>query len=142
MKKVIEGALYNTETAKEIGAWDNGLYGRDFGRCSETLYRTKSGKYFLHGDGGPMSKYAVRHGNSTSGSEEIRPYTPAEAAEWAEEHLTADEYAAEFGEPEEAADGREALNISIPAELKRRFEQVKKQTGKSISQQIVDKFAE
>ena len=50
MKKVINSTLYNTETARKLGNWDNGRYG-SFGYCKETLYRTKSGKYFIHGEG-------------------------------------------------------------------------------------------
>ena len=64
---------------------------------------TKSGKYFIHGSGGPMSTYAVHHGNNTSGSEQIRPLTAEEARQWAKEKLSADEYSKEFGEPDEAA---------------------------------------
>jgi hypothetical protein len=140
MKKVIGGALYNTETACRIGTWDNGLNPNDFNYVEESLYRTKSGKYFLHGEGGGNSQYGEWHGNSGSGGEEIRPYTPAEAMEWAQENLDADDYAAAFGEPAEAAEGREALNISLPRELKQRLEKMRSETGKSISQLIEEKF--
>ena len=30
MKKIINGKMYNTETAKEIGSWNNGRYRSDF----------------------------------------------------------------------------------------------------------------
>lgn len=103
MKKIISGSLYNTETARLVGEWDNGEgYGK-FTRADEDLYQTRSGKYFIHGRGGAMTTYAEHCGNSTSGSEKIIPLTASEAREWAEEKLTADEYAAEFGEPDEAA---------------------------------------
>jgi hypothetical protein len=141
MKKIIEGALYNTETAREIGhAEPAGYDTRDFSYYCETLYKTKAGKYFLHGEGGGNSKYGEWHGNSGGPGEEIRPYTPADASEWAEENLDADDYAAEFGEPEEAAEGREALNISVPRELKIKLERMRSETGKSISQIIEEKF--
>lgn len=84
MKKVINGKLYNTETAKCIGQWSNGLFTNDFNYCSEDLYITKSGAYFLHGDGGAMSIYSVSRGNNRGGSEEIIPLTPQDAREWAE----------------------------------------------------------
>ena len=140
MKKVIDGAVYNTATAREIGSWDNGYQYSDFSRADETLYRTKSGKYFLHGEGGGNSQYGEWHGNSGGPGEEIRPYTPQEARQWAEDHLTADEYAAEFGEPEEAADGREALNLTVSAETKRKLERMKSEAGKSISA-LIDELA-
>ena len=136
MKKVIDGALYNTDTAQMMGDWDNGLYANDFGFCRERLYRTKSGKYFLHGEGGANSRYGEWHGNSGDSGEQIRPYTLAEAMEWAEEHLDGDEYIAIFGKPEETADGREALNITVPADLKASLDRLKSEKGKSISQLI------
>lgn len=143
MKKVIDGALYNTETARIIGEWGNGYPTGDFNWCREDLYRTKSGKYFLHGRGGAMSKYSRSCGNNNwCGGEHIEPMSPTAARTWAEEHLSADEYAAEFGEPEEAADGREALNLSVPADVKRRLELLRENTGKSISQIVAEAFAE
>ena len=102
MKKVISGSLYDTSTARLVGEWDNGGQYGSFTYCSEELYRTRSGKYFVHGEGGPLTTYAVHHGNDTSGSEEIRPMTYEQARAWAEEKLSAEEYAKEFGEPDEA----------------------------------------
>ncbi|MBN1532105.1 MAG: hypothetical protein JXA20_05540 [Spirochaetes bacterium] len=97
MKKVFDGLLYDTSTAEEVGAWGNGLYGNDFNRCEETLYRTPNGRYFLHGEGGAASKYQRVCGqNSWTGGEEIIPMTPEEAQEWAEQHLDGDTVAAEF----------------------------------------------
>lgn len=97
MKKVIKGKLYDTEKAKEVGVWGNGLGWSDFKRCSETLYIKKTGEYFLYGEGGPMSRWSVSNGDNTwSGGNGIIPMTYEEAAEWAEEHLTADEYASQF----------------------------------------------
>lgn len=101
MKKVINGKMYNTETAMLVGSWDNGLYGNDFGSCSEDLYKKKTGEFFLCGSGGPMSKYAVRCGNNTSGSTTITPMTEKEARIWAEQKLSGEEYETIFGETEE-----------------------------------------
>ncbi len=45
MKKIIEGLIYNTETAAEIyesDAYNNGTYAG-----SDTLYKTKHGAYFV-----------------------------------------------------------------------------------------------
>ena len=101
MKKIINGKKYDTDTAKAVGTWDNGRSGRDFSHCAETLYRKRTGEYFLYGVGGPMSKYSQSNGNTTSGGEDIRPLTEAEARKWAEEKLTAGEYEEIFGEVEE-----------------------------------------
>lgn len=143
MKKVINGALYNTETAQELGNIEPAGYNRsDFSYFCETLYRTKSGKYFLHGEGHGNSRYGEWHGNTGGWGEQIRPYTPEEARAWAEKHLTAEEYAGAFGEPEEASDTKTILNISISAELKAKLIRMREETGMSISQIIEDKFAE
>jgi len=136
MKKVIEGALYNTATAKEIGHWRNGSDG--FNWCKETLFRTKAGKYFLDGEGGANSKYSSQSGNTWYDGERIIPVTPSAAAIWAEEHLDADEYAEIFGEPEEAGDERVALNLTVSAATKARLEKMREDTGKSISQIVED----
>lgn len=102
MKKVINGKMYNTETAKKVGSWGNEYYYNDFRWCAEELYKKKTGEFFLHGNGGAMSKYSVSCGqNSWSGGEEIIPMTDSEAKEWAEKHLDADEYEEIFGEVEE-----------------------------------------
>jgi len=98
MKKIINGKVYDTDTAKELGSWANGGTWRDFSHMEETLYRKKTGEFFLHGEGGPMSRYAEAQGqNSWSGGSRIMPMTFTEAREWAEEHLDGDEYEAIFG---------------------------------------------
>ena len=96
MKKVIDGKVYNTETAEHIGNWSNGYYCNDFHYCCESLYKTKKGNYFIHGEGGAMSKYSASHGNSCSGSSDIVLLSESEAREWAEENLDADEVEANF----------------------------------------------
>lgn len=103
MKKIINGKIYNTETAKEISTWDNGCNTNDFNHCWEGLYKTSKGQYFTYGYGGPKSKYSQSCGtNWWSGGEDIEPLSVKSAKEWLEEYGTADEYIAEFGEPEEA----------------------------------------
>lgn len=86
MKKVIDGLRYDTEKATEVACWCHGYPG-DYGRCEETLYRTVSGKYFLHGKGGAASKWREQIGQSEwGGGEEILAKTPEEALSWLEEH--------------------------------------------------------
>ena len=67
MKKVIEGKVYNTETAEELHDWSNHYPCSDFKACSESLYRTKKGAFFIAGSGGPLSSYAVPCGNGYGG---------------------------------------------------------------------------
>ncbi len=101
MKKIINGKMYNTETAKKLGEYWNGKDYRSFGFCTETLYLKKTGEYFLHGKGGAMSKYCSYYGNMYCDGEAITPFTKVEAKEWAEDHLDADEYEEIFGKVEE-----------------------------------------
>lgn len=50
MKKIINGKVYNTDTATLIGQWDNGKYTNDIFYSYGNLYKTKGGQYFLTGD--------------------------------------------------------------------------------------------
>ena len=113
MKKVINGKVYDTATAQRLAEYAPNPYRSDFHYFCETLYRKKTGEYFIHGEGNAASKYALSCGqNESCAGEKIIPLTYAEAQEWAEEHLDGDEYVEIFGEPEE--DGScEALNIRI-----------------------------
>lgn len=96
MKKIIGGKTYNTDTAALIGKWDNGLPYNDLAYCGESLYKTKNGRYFVYGVGGPMSKYSISTGNTTSGSENIMAIDICTAQKWAERYLTVEEYMNEF----------------------------------------------
>lgn len=87
MKKIINGRMYNTETAEEIATWSNSYYPSDFHYCQETLYKTKKGAYFLYGKGGAMSQYSVPVGNNgRGGGSEIRVLTADQAFDWMEEN--------------------------------------------------------
>ena len=101
MKKIINGRKYDTDTAEALASYWNGLGGSDFAHCTETLYRKKTGEFFLHGEGGPMSKYSHSYGNMTCGGEKIIPLTEDEAKEFVERRCDGDEYEAIFGPVEE-----------------------------------------
>lgn len=58
MKKIIDGKLYNTETATFLGDYEYSHSG-DFRHMYEALYQTKKGTYFLFGDGGQLSRYGT-----------------------------------------------------------------------------------
>lgn len=98
MKKIIKGKLYDTTTAKELGWWENIQDVRNFSHFSETLYRKRTGEFFLYGKGGPSTKYSQRvDQNCWSGGEDIIPVSAENARIWAEEHLDADDYEKIFG---------------------------------------------
>ena len=102
MKKIVNGRVYNTETAQEICGYQYSNPS-DFNYCREALYKTKKGAYFICGEGGPRSKYGHSvEPNCVSGGEGIRVLAEDEAREFTEKHGTVDDYVAAFGEPEEA----------------------------------------
>ena len=142
MRKIINGRTYNTETSKAIGTYDNGYLLTDFQHCEETLYRNTRGAYFLHGQGGPMSKYAgPAPGGGTGGGEGIRPLTAEEARDWAEKHLDPTDYEAEFGEAEEAESGlvnRQRVNVVLANEVIAGLRKLSAETGVPMSR-MVDK---
>ena len=101
MKKIIKGKLYDTETAKLVGEYDNGKFTNDFGYFSEDLYLKRTGEFFICGIGGAFTKY--------DGVETITPVSYEDAQNWVEEHLSGEEYINIFGEPE----GTDKMTISL-----------------------------
>lgn len=97
MKKIINGKMYNTDTAKLIDSYEIGS-ASDFGHLYEALYQKKTGEFFVYGEGGAMTEYAKydESGNVTGGSD-IRPITDDAAKEWLERHSSADVYISVFG---------------------------------------------
>lgn len=132
MKKVINGKVYDTDTARKVGCIDYGLGDRLFG-WSETLYVKRTGEYFLYGEGGPGSKYSVQIGvNQSSGSTKIFPLAYDDACKWAEDNLDGDEYIAEFGAIAED-DTNAKLTLYLPASIIERAKRKAAQDGATLS---------
>lgn len=92
MKAIINRRLYDTDTAKWIGTYNNGYPRGNFDYCREELYRKKNGEFFLLGAGGARSRYAKMDGDWFCGGREIVPLSFEEAEAWASRHLDPDEY--------------------------------------------------
>lgn len=132
MNKVINGKRYDTDKAEPVGESGNGLYPGDLDYYSETLYRKRTGEFFLHMEGGPRSRCAKADGTGWTGGEELRPASFADARAWAEKNLTADEYADLFGEPDE--DGASVVaTLKLSAAAKTKLEREASSTGKTQS---------
>lgn len=117
MKKIIKGKMYDTDTARLVGASGHGLRYGDFDWTEEALYCKRTGEYFFHGAGGAGSCYAQSTGvNSWSGGAVIRPMSVSDARTWAENNLTADEFQQEFGAVAED-ESRTVLSISMRADI-------------------------
>lgn len=115
MKKIINGKVYDTETAKRVAVYYASCGRSDFHYYEEELYRKKTGEFFLYGEGNAASPYSRRCGqNEWCGGEKIVPLTFKEAQEWAEKHLDGDEYCAIFGEPDESGESV-TLGIQVSA---------------------------
>lgn len=134
MKKIINGRRYDTESAKFIGEDTYGGSVTDFQYWAETLYQKRTGEFFIYGKGGPMSRYAVSCGqNEWTGGAQIIPIEPERAREWAEEHLTADEYEEIFGEVSED-DGKRTVTYSLPESVIAKIKAESLKTGKTFSE--------
>lgn len=89
MKRVLEGRIYDTEKSVLICKIWEGNKG-DFAHFEAELYKTpKSGRFFLAGEGGPMTIFRKRvDQNSWSGSSGIIPISEGEALRYAERHAS------------------------------------------------------
>jgi hypothetical protein len=99
MKKVIDGKMYNTETAEKVYCWDNGRYGNDFRYRSKDLYKTKKGNWFIYHEGGAMTDMAISCGsNNYSGSENIEVVSEKDAFAFLTSHGGTEEAEKYFSE--------------------------------------------
>lgn len=101
MKKIINGKKYDTDTAEFVGRYWNGRGATDFTYFEEALFKKKTGEFFLEGEGGALTAYAVPCGSGCSGGCKIIPLTEKEARDWVEKNLSYDTFVEFFGEPEE-----------------------------------------
>lgn len=127
MKKIINGKMYCTESAKLVGTYYSSYARNDFHYFEEKLYQKRTGEFFLYGLGNAASKYSKSCGmNEWCGSEKIIPLSYEAAQKWAEEKLDADDYIKIFGEPEESNDYT-TINFRVPYTI---AEYLKKEASK------------
>jgi hypothetical protein len=92
MRKIIDGIRYDTESARLVGLAASRTKRTDSRWWSEALYvGQRSGRFFLHGSGGPLSQWGrTREDNTRENGEGIHPVTAEQALAWAENCLPAD----------------------------------------------------
>lgn len=134
MRKIINGRLYDTDKAQEMGSYQY-LYPRDFAWTHEVLYRKRTGEFFTWGEGGPRSRYAVSEDHGWSSGEAITPISFEDAQAWAEEHLEAEEYEAIFGEVSEDAEDV-VISAKLPAAVDAKLRRMAAESGISITAMI------
>lgn len=133
MKKIINGKKYDTDTATLIGEHSNGGGWRDFQHYEEELYQKKTGEFFLHGEGGPMTRYGVQvEMNSRSGGEKIIPLERDEAMEWVERNMSAEDYERLFGEIEED-ESKQTITLYLTRGLVERLRRESQEQGIAMS---------
>lgn len=116
MKKIIKGKQLNTETAKMVGT---AIIDADKD-IIETLYRTKSGIYFVHN---VYRKSAV--GKLEIG-EDIYIITSEEAKEWSKKWMTKAEYEEYF---ENTSDETVTITVNIRSKAFQILKREKELTG-------------
>lgn len=114
MKKIIKGKKYDTEKAEYIDCYQYSNP-RDLNYLREELYRKKTGEFFLHGEGGQLSKYSKPVGNNEwSGGEEIIPLDLIDAENWVEENCDEDKYEELFSVVDDGEKVRMVLKLNKP----------------------------
>lgn len=104
MKWIIDGRMYNTESAKELGYYASGSDRTNFSFYEQWLYQKRNGEFFLHCSGGSLSPYARSIGRDHwAGGDQIIPLSYDMAKEWAEKYLSADNYESIFGKVDEGS---------------------------------------
>jgi hypothetical protein len=89
MKKIINGKMYNTETAQNLAEFVAPLPPEHPDYCHEILYKKTNGEFYL---------YRKNH----TGLENILPYTVEKSKRWIEKQIDdADLFIKIFGEVEE-----------------------------------------
>jgi len=99
MKRVIDGKVYNTETASRICAIPSYSDNRsDFQWDDTDLYKSPRGTFFLAGEGGPISMWSIRDSNGWRSGSGIRIVTELDARGYAEaSNLKPEAYERAFG---------------------------------------------
>ena len=117
MKKIIKGRQLNTATAKMVGT---AMIDEDKD-IVETLYRTKSGVYFIHNVFKKSSTGKLEVG------EDLNIVSADEAREWTKKWLTETEYEEYFGE--NTSDETVTITVNITSKAFQTLKREKELTG-------------
>lgn len=84
VRKVIGGRVFDTATADLVSEEWSDVPRSDFRYWHEALYRSPRGRWFLVGEGGGLSRWAVQSGDSWLDGSGMRVLSEADALEWCE----------------------------------------------------------
>lgn len=129
MLKIFDGRRYNTESARLIRKKSNNS-AEMVSRWEETLYRTKTGLWFLHCEGGAKTIYAAPC---------IRPINEDAAVLWLTDNFghdaAQDVLCTVYGKSI-------PVTVLIPQILVQKIEKKREETGKSRTDVILDALQE
>ena len=97
MKKILNAVIYDTGTANKITSvrHKHNNYSNWF---QEELYTTVNGRWFIAGEGGSHSHYAIDDGDGNIiGGSDLSPLTIPAAMDWLEKHRKYDILEEYFG---------------------------------------------
>lgn len=123
MKRIINGKVLNTDTAKMIAT----VMIDKKKDIIESLYRTKSGAFFIY------SVFPKSNIGKLDMSEEIVLISYAQADEWAKKHLTESEYNDWFGV---GSDENMTITVNITKEIYSILKKEKELTGETYGEII------
>ena len=115
MKKIINGKVYSTDTATFLAEFEASCPANDFQWYKESLYRKKTGEFFLCGEGNGASRYASHEFDGWTRGEKIIPLSYKEARDWAEKSLCADDYEKIFSVKEDGEKRTASFYLSSTA---------------------------
>lgn len=125
MKRIICGKVYDTETATEVASCQRGVrYGFDY--IEETLYRKRTGEFFLHGLGGSETKYAERADGGFAPGECIVALSYGQAMEWAASHMPVSHFDALFGN----SDGDVVMSVRVKSSTRDKLRRLSSESGR------------
>lgn len=123
MKKIINGKVLNTDTAKMIATV---MIDKEKD-IIESLYRTKSGAFFIY------SVFPKSNVGKLDMSEEITLISHTQANEWSRQHLTESEYNDWFGV---GSDENMTITVNITKEIYSILKKEKELTGETYGEII------
>lgn len=116
MRKIINGRVYDTSTAKKQAEWTGDFGKSDFRWYHEVLYKKRNGEFFLYGEGHAASQYAKPTGDGFAPGERIEPISLERAQALVEKHLDADDYERLFGKVTDD-NSKVLMSMQLPAPL-------------------------
>ena len=130
MRQIIKNKVYDTNTAKKIGSYRNPKDSNDSVYYEETLYRKKTGEFFLHTYDRKITSY--------SDWARIIPLTYDEAQEWAEIALTEEQYKSIFLGVVDEGTEMEALTVQLPTVIVTKLKRRTDKSGQLIKEAVAE----